>query len=52
MDIASIIDALVGIGRLLAFGIMAAGAALSLPTLLPHVGDPARLRSALHFDTY
>jgi type II secretory pathway pseudopilin PulG len=52
MDLIVMIDGLFEIGVLIATAIVGMGAALSLPELLPHVGDAKDARSALHVETY
>lgn len=52
MDWIVLIDALVEIGTLAATAFLGMGAALSLPDLLPRVGDAKDAPSALHLETY
>ncbi|MCX7891058.1 MAG: hypothetical protein N2544_01655 [Burkholderiales bacterium] len=52
MDMVVLIDALFEAGWVMALVFLAAGAALCLPDLVPHVGERPETRSPLHTETY
>jgi len=52
MDVTMLIDAIFEIATFAAIAFLGLGAGLSLPDLLPHVGDAKDARSPLHLETY